>query len=190
MNQIELFPPERILPDGFRYQPELISPEAERRLVAAIRDLPLQPFEFHAHTGKRRVVSFGHHYDFSHESLRPTTEIPAFLQDLGRAAADFARLPPAALAHALVTEYAAGAGIGWHRDKAVFGQVIGISLLSSCRLRLRRRAGATWERVAVAAEPRSAYLLSGPARDEWEHSIPEVETLRYSVTFRTLASPR
>jgi alkylated DNA repair dioxygenase AlkB len=86
----------------------------------------------------------------------------------------------------LVTEYGPNAGIGWHRDKGVFGVVVGISLLSSCQFRLRRKTGATWERVAVEATPRSAYVLSGPARTEWKHSIPAVAAFRYSVTFRTL----
>jgi alkylated DNA repair dioxygenase AlkB len=87
----------------------------------------------------------------------------------------------------LVTEYGPGAGIGWHRDKAVFGETVGISLLSSCVLRLRRKVREKkWERVNVQAEPRSAYLLTGPSQAEWEHSIPAVEALRYSITFRNL----
>ena len=95
-------------------------------------------------------------------------------------------MKPTELQQVLVTEYEPGAAIGWHRDKAVFGEVIGISLLSSCTFRLRRKVGTTWERVSVTAEPRSAYLLSGPSRTEWEHSIPAVEALRYSVTFRNM----
>jgi alkylated DNA repair dioxygenase AlkB len=101
-------------------------------------------------------------------------------------AARFAGMAPARLQQALVTEYGAGAGIGWHRDKAVFGEVVGLSLLSPCRFRLRRRTRAGWERVHVSAEARSAHLPSGAARTEWEHSIPPVEELRYSVTFRNL----
>jgi alkylated DNA repair dioxygenase AlkB len=92
---------------------------------------------------------------------------------------------PSTLQQALVTEYAPGAGIGWHRDKAMFGDVIGLSLLSPCIFRLRRRAGPRrWERASVTAEPRSAYLLRGASRTEWEHSIPPVAELRYSITFR------
>jgi len=69
----------------------------------------------------------------------------------------------------------------------VFGETVGVSLLAPCVLRLRRKAGEKkWERANVTAEPRSAYLLSGPARAEWEHSIPPVEALRYSITFRNL----
>jgi hypothetical protein len=29
-------------------------------------------------------------------------------------------------------------------------------------------------------------LLRGPSRTEWEHSIPGVESLRYSITFRNV----
>jgi alkylated DNA repair dioxygenase AlkB len=95
-------------------------------------------------------------------------------------------LKPTDLQHILVTEYSAGAAIGWHRDKAVFGDVIGISLLSSCIFRLRRKNGSRWDRVSVTAEPRSAYLMRGPSRTVWEHSIPPVDALRYSITFRNL----
>ena len=92
--------------------------------------------------------------------------------------------------HALLIEYAPGAGIGWHRDRPEFGDVIGISLLAPARLRFRRKVGTKWERTALTAEPRSAYLLRGPARTEWEHSIPPMETLRYSITLRTLKAPQ
>jgi alkylated DNA repair dioxygenase AlkB len=76
--------------------------------------------------------------------------------------------------------------IGWHRDKGVFGDVISISLLSPCAFRLGRKADSGWERYLLTVEPCSAYLLRGAARTEWEHSIPAVETLRYSITFRNL----
>jgi alkylated DNA repair dioxygenase AlkB len=177
-------------PEGFKYERDLIAAEDERRLLEAIRELPFKEFEFHGFVGKRRTVSFGWHYDFGHEALAPAAAMPPFLHPLRERAAEFAGVIPDALGHALVTEYAPQAAIGWHRDKAVFGDVIGISLLSTCRFRLRRRSGNKWERVAFDAEPRSAYLLRGPARTEWEHSIPPVDTLRYSITFRTLALTR
>ena len=112
--------------------------------------------------------------------------IPDYLAELRALAGQFAGLDPDALQQVLVTEYASGAGIGWHRDKAVFGQVVGVSLLAPCTLRFRRKAGDTWERANLRAEPRSAYHLSGPARSEWEHSIASVDTLRYSITFRSM----
>ncbi len=175
------------LPEGFRYRAELISAEEERALLARVRELPFRDFEFHGYTGKRRVVSFGWHYDFSARHLRKAEDIPDFLLALRPAAAEFAGLGPEELRHVLVTEYGPGAGIGWHRDKAVFGKVVGISLLSPCMFRMRRLISRKkWERVNLILEPRSAYHLSGPARYEWEHSIPQTEALRYSITFRNM----
>jgi alkylated DNA repair dioxygenase AlkB len=174
------------LPEGFRYAPELITPVEEQELLERIRALPFKPFEFQGYTGKRRVVSFGWKYDFTERKLEPRDDIPDFLLPLREKAAAFAEIPAADLQQALVTEYEVGAPIGWHRDKAVFGDVIGISLLSAVPFRLRREVGGKWERVTITAEPRSVYLLRGSSRTEWEHSIPPVDQLRYSVTFRNL----
>jgi len=174
--------------EGFRYEPALIDREVEDALVARVRQLPFEEFDFHGFKGKRRVVSFGWKYEYAGRGeLRKAGDIPEFLLPLRSFAASFAKLDANAFEHVLVTEYGPGAGIGWHRDKAVFGQVVGVSLLSPCTLRFRRKAGGKWERVNIQAEPRSAYHLSGPARSEWEHSILHVDALRYAITFRTMA---
>jgi alkylated DNA repair dioxygenase AlkB len=177
-------------PEGFRYQADILPADEERELVERIRELPLKEFEFHGYVGKRRVVSYGWHYDFGERRLQDTDEIPAFLLPLRERAAAFAGVASGDLPHVLVTEYSPGAAIGWHRDKRVFGDVIGFSLLSPCVFRLRRKAGEKWERYSLTAEPRSAYLLRGPSRTEWEHSIPAVDSLRYSLTFRSLRADR
>jgi alkylated DNA repair dioxygenase AlkB len=182
--QLTLFGAGTELPEGFKYQPDVVTPAEELALLQRVKELPFKEFEFQGFIGKRRTVSFGWHYDFNQRALQQADDIPEFLLALRELAAEFAGIPPSELQQVLVTEYDAGASIGWHRDKAVFGDVVGISLLSSCRFRLRRKSGSTWERVSLTAEPRSAYLLHGPARTEWEHSIPAVEALRYSVTFR------
>jgi len=178
------------LPDGLAYQPELISAEEEQRLLECIRVLPLKEFEFHGFAARRRSISFGWHYDFASSRLKQADEIPAWLLPLRDTAAEFAALSPEEFPHALILEYSPGAAIGWHRDKAVFGDVVGISLLSPSRFRLRRKVGTKWERASLTLEPRSAYLLRGPVRTQWEHSIPAVDALRYSITFRSLAVPR
>ena len=185
-DQLGFFEPQRQTPEGFKYESDVLTVQDEAELVAAIRTLPFRDFEFHGFTGKRRVVSFGWRYDFAERALQKVEDIPAFLLPLRDAAARFAELDADLLRHVLVTEYGPSAAIGWHRDKAVFGEVIGVSLAAPCVFRLRRKAGDSWERVSITAEPRSMYLLSGPSRTEWEHSIPPVETLRYSVTFRAL----
>ena len=172
--------------EGWRYTRELIDATEERALVEQVRVLPFREFEFHGFQGKRRVVSFGWHYDFSGSKLRKAEDIPGFLLPLRVRAAAFAGMEPEALQHVLVTEYGPGAGIGWHRDKSVFGEVVGVSLLASCVLRFRKKIDGKWERVNVRVEPRSAYHLSGPARSEWQHSILRVDELRYSITFRNV----
>ena len=184
----DLFTPEASTPAGFKYQEEFISADEERHLIEGIRELPLTPFEFQGYVANRRVLSFGWQYDFNTRELRKADDIPAFLMPLREQSAEFAGLAPSELQHVLLTEYAPGAGIGWHKDKAAFGEVVGISLLSGCVFRLRRKKASGWERASVRAERRSAYLLAGPSRTEWEHSIPAVDALRYSITFRNLRS--
>ena len=184
---------DRDLPEGIHYCEKLISPAEGKVLVADVRELPFKEFEFHGFKGKRRTVSFGWHYEFSGRgALRKAGDIPEFLLPLRTAAAKFARQDAESLQHVLVIEYGPGAGIGWHRDKPVFGEVIGVSLLAPCVLRFRRKVatksgnGTGWQRFNLLTEPHSAYHLTGPARAEWEHSILRVDELRYSVTFRTL----
>src|SRR5687768_14832318 len=109
------------VPDGLRYQRELFDSADEQALIDRVRELPFKEFEFHGYLGKRRVVSFGWHYEFSGAGrLRKADDIPEFLLPLRRRAAAFAKLKPEELQHVLVIEYAPGAGIGWHRDKPVF----------------------------------------------------------------------
>jgi len=177
------------LPEGLRYASDTITREEEEALARELAKLPLKEFEFQGFLGKRRAASFGWRYDFNGGGFQRTEPIPDFLLFIRERAARFAGVTPDALAHALVLEYPPGAAIGWHRDRPVFDDVIGISLTSPCTFRFRRKAGAKWERKSITAEPRSMYLLRGPARTEWEHSIPGVDTLRYSITFRSLNAP-
>ena len=189
--QADLFAGASEGPEGLAYQPDLVTVEEEAELIAVIAALELKPFEFRGYLGLRRVKAFGWRYDYGAQAVRAAAEIPPFLLPLRARAAELARLQPEQLQHALVTEYQPGAGIGWHRDRPQFGEVVGVSLASACVIRFRRRRGAGWERASLPAEPRSAYLLTGPARSEWEHSIAPVGELRYSVTFRRLlAAPR
>lgn len=176
------------LPAGLRYQAQLIDAEAEQALAQQFAALPFKPFEFRGYTGHRQVVSFGWRYDFGRRSLDRATPIPNFLRPLREEVAAFTGHAPEAFEQALVSLYEPGAAIGWHRDRPEFGAVAGVSLLTPCKFRLRReRADGGWERRTFEATPRSAYLLTGPARTDWEHSIPPLGSRRYSVTFRTLA---
>jgi alkylated DNA repair dioxygenase AlkB len=185
--QTELFPPTAMLPSGFSYQADFIAPGSEDALLEHLTTLPFKDFEFHGFKGKRRVVWFGWRYDFNGGGLRKTdVGLPSFLAPIRDQVAAFAHIEPADLQQVLVTEYRPGAAIGWHKDRSLFGIVIGLSLLSACRFRLRRKTKAGWERAQLTIEPRSVYVLRGSARNEWEHSIPAVAALRYSITFRNV----
>jgi alkylated DNA repair dioxygenase AlkB len=183
----ELFPAEP-WPAGFAYREEVISPDEERALAERFALLPLTPFAFRGFVGRRRVVSFGWRYDYAGRTLRQSDEIPGLLMPLRERAAEFAGIQAQSLQQVLVTEYAPGAAIGWHRDKPMFEDVVALSFLAPCTLRLRRLHEEGWERRSIKLMPRSAYLLRGPSRRDWEHSIPPVGELRFSVTFRNFTA--
>ena len=174
------------LPEGFLYVPAFVSTEEEAELIGTIRELPLETFTMHGVTSRRRVMHYGWLYGYETWRLTPGSPIPEGLLGLRRRAATLGGLEDAALEEALVTEYAAGAGIGWHRDAPMFGIVVAISLGGRCYLRFQRGKGAERQTAKQELEPRSAYLLSGSARSDWQHSIPPTKELRYSVTFRTV----
>jgi alkylated DNA repair dioxygenase AlkB len=161
-----------------------MSHEEERSLLKHIVPLPFREFEFQGFTGKRRVFSFGWRYDFNGGGLSNAEEMPDFLAAIRARAESFAEIAPGSLQQVLITDYTPGAAIGWHQDRSVFGDVVGISLMSPCTFRLRLKAGHRWQWRKLTIEPR--FLLRGPARSDWEHSIPGVDSLRYSITFRNV----
>jgi alkylated DNA repair protein (DNA oxidative demethylase) len=177
--------PGMAMPPGLSFRPDFVSPSEEAALLGVITELAFRPFEFHGWTGNRETVSFGWRYDFNQARVERAPPIPEFLLPLRARAADFAGLEPAAFEQALVIRYDVGAGIGWHRDRPAFDRVFGLSLLSPCVLRFRRRRGAAFERFSLDASPRSAYLLDGEIRQGWEHSISPMQLKRFSITFRS-----
>jgi alkylated DNA repair dioxygenase AlkB len=187
LTQLAMFADDESRPAGLRYAPSFVSPDEEADLIDHIRALPLAPFVFGIFEGKRRVVFFGSRYDFKHQRLDTAEALPPWLDAFARRVEGVAGLPSGGIEHALCTEYEIGAGIGWHRDKKYFAQIFGLSLGAACGLRFRRKAGGKWQRFTLDAQPRSLYAMAGDARHVWQHSIPPVEALRYSVTFRTMA---
>jgi alkylated DNA repair dioxygenase AlkB len=187
-SQSDLFTGPKELPEGLRYHPDILSVEEEESLARELGELPFKPFDFHGYLANRQVVSFGYRYDYGSRSVVEAAPFPSFLVSLRRKVAETFNRPADAFRQVLINEYRPGAGIGWHRDKAQFDEVVGVSLLTPCTLRFRRKAGRAWGRASLTVEPRSAYLLSGPARTVWEHSIPALDRLRYSITLRTLVA--
>ena len=176
--------------EGLRYQPDFVTVGEAADLVDTIQSLEFHEMRMRGVTAKRRVIHYGVKYSFETFKATEGPPIPAFLLPLRQRAADFAGLIAEGLAEALITEYSPGAAIGWHKDAHPFDVVLGISLLTAARFRFRRGKVRAWQTAELLLEPRSVYVLSGPARTEWEHSIPPVKELRYSITFRTLRKPR
>ncbi len=177
---------EEPLPEGFVHRPDFLTAEEEQALLATIGGLEFREMKMRGVAAKRRIIDYGVKSSFETFKATPGPPIPDFLIPLRDRAARLAGVEATTLAEALITEYSPGAAIGWHKDAHPFDIVIGISLLSACRFRFRRGKVRAWETAEVLLQPRSAYVLTGPARTQWEHGIPPVKELRYSITFRTL----
>lgn len=171
-----------------RYEPDFLSPEEEAALLRQIETLPLAPMKYQGFTALRRVVSYGGQYDFSAHRLNEAEPLPPWLQPLREKAAGWLGIAPDRFTQALVAEYRPGTPLGWHRDVPDFEDVVGISLLDDAVLRFRPYPPTEPKRanvIRLTVAPRSIYLLRGPARWEWQHSVPPTKSLRYSITLRT-----
>ena len=172
---------------GLSTRPTMIDAAEERELIERIDATGLEPFRFQGWTGKRLTTSFGWSYDFDVGRPKDARPMPDWLLPIRDRAAAFAGLAPEALIQALLIRYDPGAGIGWHRDRPIYGHVLGISLGAPATMRFRRRRADGFDRAAVPLDPRAGYHLQGPARHDWEHSIAPMEQPRWSITFRSLA---
>jgi alkylated DNA repair dioxygenase AlkB len=194
LTQAELFETPKQLPHGLVYQPEFITRGEEETLVAAIEPLPFREARFQEYFAKRRVVHFhpagaGEGYDRSDDDAFSSGPLPSIFVDLQQKVAEWLAIDPTAFIHALVSEYRPGTPIGWHRDKPVYGVVVGLSLAGRGRMRFRpldARAPRN-AMVLLELEPRSVYVMQGPIRWQWQHSMLPTNALRYSITLRTRA---
>ena len=183
--QAELFEAPR-LPEGFLYRTDFIDEDEEAALLAEMSRLPFAEARYRQYTARRRVVYYGHAYDFSSNQLGEAPPLPGFLLPLRARMAGWMELDEAALAHALINEYRPGTPLGWHRDAPDFGRVAGVSLGGWARMRFRRYPPRKEKALELELAPRSAYRMEGASRSRWQHSVPPTKELRYSITFRTV----
>lgn len=192
--QSELFAAASALPAGFLYVDEFLSPAEEHEWLATFRTLPFEEAKYKQYTAKRRTVSYGSQYDFDANRLREAAPIPPFLFLLREKVGAWTGIAPQRFVHALINEYRPGVPLGWHRDVPQFDVIVGVSLGSSCRMRLRPyRPGGEHRRqdvIVLELAPRSAYVMRDQARWEWQHSIAPTKELRYSITLRTARHAR
>jgi alkylated DNA repair dioxygenase AlkB len=187
MTAVKFARPEE-LPEGFLYRDEFLTEAEESELLRIFRGLDFAAYDYHGYLAKRRIVRYGVNYDINTREPNETAEpVPEFLLGVRERAAEFAGVPADNLVQAMVSEYSVGTPIGWHRDAPQFGTIVGISLGSACRLRLKPYQS-TGKVLSLRLEPRSIYVMRGVARSQWQHSIPAVDEMRYSITFRTLRS--
>jgi alkylated DNA repair dioxygenase AlkB len=180
------------LPDGMVYQTDFLSAAEEAHYIDIIASLPLAEMNYRGYTARRRVVSYGGKYDFSAHRLEPSLPLPAELEPLRVKAAAWLGISPEAFTQTLVAEYREGTPLGWHRDVPDFGDVVGVSLLGEGVMRFRPyppREPKKADVIKLTIQPRSIYLLRGPARWAWQHNVSPVRELRYSITFRTSRPP-
>lgn len=184
--QGELFRDEAPIVPGLSFVTDAITRADERALTALIDEAPLEPFQFGQWRGKRLTTHYGSAYDFTRGRLDTAPALPIWLTELRDNIAPLVSLDPAELQAALLIRYDPGAGIGWHRDRPQYGDVMGLSLGADCTMRLRRRTETGFERRNLQLPARSLYRLSGELRWEWEHSIVPMDKTRWSITFRSL----
>lgn len=184
-----LFPEQTGWPEGFSYFPSFISEAEEKELCNVIAGTELHNMTFQGYEAKRKVASYGYDWSFEKRALSKGKEIPPAFHSLIKKVAGYLSLDTGSIAELLITEYPVGSVINWHRDAPAFGLIAGISLLSDCVFKLRPHEKTKQKRNAVISIPvkkRSLYVMQGPARADWQHSIAPVKQLRYSITLRTL----
>jgi alkylated DNA repair dioxygenase AlkB len=193
--ELSLFEDSANMPDGFFYRRNFISETEEQDVIREIEKLELTPFKYYQFTGKRRTASFGWQYEFGDKEISAAPDIPSFLLPLRARAGSLLSIGPSSLVQTSILEYSTGSPIGWHRDIPHFGIVAGISLGAPCRIKFRKyhrvrpKTANRGEILSIELQPRSIYLMSGAARELWQHSIPPVKALRYSIMMSTLRDP-
>jgi alkylated DNA repair dioxygenase AlkB len=185
-----LFERDDLLPAGLLFEPEVIDSAQERALIEIAAALPLHEARYKEYTARRRVYAYGSRFDFDQYKLRPGAigELPAPLHALRERLAGWAGVAPQDFVHVMIAEYQQGTPLGWHRDAPDYELIVGVSLGAPARLRFRPwppRDPKKDDIVAIDLAPRSAYLMRGTARWGWQHSVPPVPGLRYSITMRT-----
>ena len=189
---LNLFEVAAKVPDGFIYRQNFISEAEEQALIREIQSVHLTAFKYYQFTGKRHIASFGWQYEFGKSEITTAPDMPAFLLPIRTRAGKHFEIDPNSFSQTSIIEYSTGSPIGWHRDIRQFGIVVGISLGAACRMRFRKyhriraKNSKRDEILSIELQPRSIYLMSGASRELWQHSIPPVKDLRYSIMMRTL----
>ena len=189
MSQASLFGTDDTgFPPGMRFEQDWLGTEEEAALVEAIRALDLREAQYKQYTARRRVASFGGKFDYDNNRLLPAPPIPPAFEPLRERVARWLDVAPDLFSQMLVAEYAPGTPLGWHRDVPDFESIVGVSLQGEGEMRFRPyppESGRAADVRSLLLPPRSVYVLEGPTRWQWQHSIVPTQVLRYSISLRT-----
>ena len=188
--QTDLFGVADALPQGLSFEADFIGTQEECALLDIAAALPLQSARYQQYTARRRVHAWGAGFDFGQGRLRHAAigELPPPLHRLREQLAAWVGVAADDFVHVMVSEYQRGTPLGWHRDAPAYELITGVSLGNMATLRFRPyppQAAQRENTIALQLAPRSAYAMRGVARWGWQHSVPPVPGLRYSVTMRT-----
>lgn len=174
-------------PQGWTYDTDFLTALEEDALLAEVRALPFQASQYRQWQARRRIVSFGGHYDFSQRELQPAPPMPAFLEPWRLRVGQWSGIAAADLTQGTIIEYAPGTPLGWHRDVPDFEEIVGMSLLGHARMRFRPYPPEAGQRAVFAIDlaPRSIYVMRDTVRWKWQHAVSPTKELRYAITFRT-----
>lgn len=190
-SQYKLFEIPATFDNGLLYRPDFITGEEEELLLSFIEAQRLTRAKGGpegAYEAKRRHKGFGWDFDYEGEKIIPGPPLPRFLQRFSHRIEKWLSLPRGRVVEALINEYTPGSALGWHRDNEPFEHVVGISLAGWIKMRFRPLAGPRDPKrvLSLELEPRSVYVMRGPVRWDYQHSVAAARTLRYSITFRSL----
>jgi DNA oxidative demethylase len=176
-------------PPGLFYIPGFLRVDEEQEFLRRLTEESFNPVFHQGFLAKREAIFYGAQGGYKGKEDEDGGPIPAWIEPLRDRCARLIGLNNDELEMALVANYPAGAGIGWHRDAPQFGPtVIGVSFGSDAQLRFRRFVDDMEELFRLNVEHGSAYIMSGPSRTVWQHGMSPVSELRYSITFRTVNS--
>jgi hypothetical protein len=178
-------------PSGFQYDENFVTDTEEAALLDAIANITFSAFEMRGVIARRRVAFFGESYDRA--EVEP---VPDFLLPL-RARIAMWRASNRTLSRWLssMNTRPARRSVGtvmprrttsFRASRCFLNAACGSAHIAAPPRPAGRRAASH----EIKLDRRSAYLMTGESRNSYEHSIPPVRALRYSVTFRTLRSSR
>lgn len=167
-------------PEGLRMYEDFIDEGEERQLLDYINKQPWSSVL------KRRVQHYGAAYQYRNAAA--PSQVPPVPQELYQLVKRILgeRVWPKDKTQVIVNEYKPGQGIGPHVDdpRQFGGEIVGVSLGANVFMKFQTSHS---DSISIPLFARSAYVMSGPARYDWKHSLRnDGDKTRVSITFREL----